>query len=304
MLVSICIITYQRPEGLSRTLKSIDLLRFDKIPTPEIEVIVIDNDAAGLAGKICAEIQPEFKWQLIFGIEPQKGISYARNRSIAMTAARSEFIVTIDDDEVAEPQWLEQLLMVQKYYDADVVSGPVVPYFPDPDVPEWVKTGKFFDPPSYETGTQIDVAFAGNVLIRAEIIRKLDKVFDERFALTGGEDSDLFMRLYRSGCKMIWSNEAIVAEWVPNTRTNRQYILQRGYRAWSSYSLLERELYPSFKTQGMRIIKGLGLISIGILTLIPALFQGQQAIVIAMRSIYRGCGTIAGLLGKNYEEYK
>lgn len=303
MLVSICIITYQRPEGLRQLLKAIDRLNFEQIDPPNIEVVVIDNDLAGSACEFCDQIKSEFKWRLTCGIESCRGISYARNHAFATASTEAEFIVTIDDDEVPEPQWLEELLLVQRKYDADVVAGPVLPLFPA-DAPNWVKKGGFFDLPRYQTGHRLQVAFAGNVLVRGEILRKLDRPFDERFALTGGEDSDLFMRLYQAGFKMVWANDAIAHESIPKTRTTIKYILQRGYRSYSTHSLLERELYPSFKIQSIRIMKGTALIALGILRLIPSLFQGQHAFVKALRSICRGSGTMAGLLGIHYEEYR
>jgi succinoglycan biosynthesis protein ExoM len=285
-------------------LEGLNRLEFKHIEPPEIEVIVIDNDVAGLACELCERMESDFKWSLKYEIEPQRGISYARNHAISCVAATAEFIVSIDDDEVPEPQWLEQSIVVQRDYNADVVTGPVVPFFPDRDVPEWVTKGGFFDLPLYATGDPLHIAFTNNVLVRANLLRKLGAPFDERFAFTGGEDSHLFMRLVRDGCKLVWANDAIVHEWIPPARTTTKYILQRSYRSWSTHSLLERELYPSFKIQAIRIAKGMGLIAIGIFLLIPSLFQGQHAVVKALRSICRGCGTMAGLLGIHYEEYR
>jgi GT2 family glycosyltransferase len=181
-------------------MTALDRLTFNHIVPPALEVVVIDNDINGSACKFCEEIKSEFKWSLKFGIESQRGISYARNRAIASASTETDFIVMIDDDEVPEPQWLEQLLLVQQKYHADVVGGPVLPLFPE-DVPNWVKQGKFFDSPRYTTGESIEVAFNGNVLVRGEILRKLDKPFDERFALTGGEDSYFVKNLDRTGHK-------------------------------------------------------------------------------------------------------
>jgi succinoglycan biosynthesis protein ExoM len=304
MLISVCIITYQRPEGIRRLLEGLNRLEFTQIESPEIEVVVIDNDVAGVTDELCDRIKSDFKWSLKSEIEPQRGISYARNHAIACVSPDAEFIATIDDDEVPEPQWLDRLLLVQQQYNADVVSGPVSPFFPDGDTPEWVKKGGFFDLPRYATGDQIHVAFTNNVLVRADILRKLAPPFDERFAFTGGEDSHLFMRIVQAGFKMVWANEAIVHEWIPKARTTKKYILQRAYRSWSTHSLVERELYPSFRIQAIRIAKGMALIAIGILLFIPSLFQGQHAVVKALRSICRGSGTMAGLLGIHYEEYR
>jgi GT2 family glycosyltransferase len=304
MLVSICAITYQRPDGLRRLLNGLNCLTFKALEPPNIEVIVVDNDSTGSALAIINEIKPSFQWSLIYGIEPRQGISYARNRAIALASEKADFIVTIDDDEVPEPNWLEQLLLVQQQYKADIVSGPVLPYFDGDRLPNWVQNGRFFEMSRFPTGHRRHMAFCGNVLVKHEIFKKQEKIFDERFSLTGGEDTDLFMRLYKKGYKIIWADEAIAHEWVASTRITPKWILMRGFRCWSNYSLVERELYPSLKIQTIRFAKGSALIALGLFSLVPGLIRGKAASVKALLSIYRGLGTLAGLFGIYYEEYK
>ncbi|WP_414583646.1 glycosyltransferase family 2 protein [Scytonema sp. PCC 10023] len=304
MLISVCVSTYQRPEGLKRLLDGLNQLTFKKCETPKLEVIVVDNDSTGAARAICSVKENDFKGVLKYCIEPNRGISYSRNKALASINKDTDFVAFIDDDEVPDPSWLDELLFVQQKYDADVVTGPNLPRFIESSVPNWIVKGKFFEPKRFPTGHRLETASTGNVLVRSQVLKQIDKMFDERFALTGGEDSHFFMRLSRAGYKIVWADTAVVYEWIPQSRTNVKWILRRGYRCWSTQSLCERELYPSIKVLTIRAVKGIGLISQGFCLLFPSLLLGQHAIVKALLHISRGTGTLAGVAGTRYQEYK
>ena len=304
MFVSICVATYKRPKQLGLLLEGLNQLVFDKIERPDIEVIVVDNDVAGLADTVCEKIKSRFQWNLKTGIEKERGITYARNKTISMVSEDADFIAILDDDEIPKPSWLEELLLVQRKYSSDIVTGPVIPRFSNHEVPHWIKKGNFYDPPSYNTGAIRPVAYTNNVIVKAEILRNLDPAFDNRFAIAGGSDCYLFLNLHKAGYKITWANDAIVYDQIPSSRTNLKWILFRAYRTPSSYSSAEKEIYPSILVLSKRTLKGFGLITIGLIRLIPSLLIEKAAIVISLQYICRGLGTLGGLLGLFYEEYK
>ncbi|MEL7035751.1 MAG: glycosyltransferase family 2 protein [Cyanobacteria bacterium J06592_8] len=297
MLVSICIATYQRPNQLKFLLQELNKLTFEKINTPNIEIIIVDNDLSGSARGVCEEFKAKFSGNLKYDIEPMKGVTYARNRTIKNTSHNSDFIAMIDDDEVPDSSWLEELLIIQRQHNADIVTGPVFPKFEDKSIPDWIIKGKFFEPLYQASGFQMDVAFTNNVLVRSKLLQQLDQVFDNRLARKAAEDTHLFMRLHKEGYRIIWANEAIVRECIPTSRTNIKWIIKRAYWGSSAYSRFERELYPSAKVQTIRFTKGCGWISLGILRMISAVFKGKHTFVQGLLNIYRGVGAVSGLFG-------
>ncbi|NJN86751.1 MAG: glycosyltransferase family 2 protein [Leptolyngbyaceae cyanobacterium SL_7_1] len=303
MLVTICVITYQRPEGLKRLMHGLNQLTFDRIPQPQIRVALVDNDATGSVGDFCEQWRSSFQWHLDWVTESQRGISYARNRAIATADPSSDFIAFIDDDEVPDPTWLEELLLVQSTYNADVVHGRVVPHFQD-KVPAWVVKGKFFEPRRYPTGHSLEAAYTNNALVRATLLRQQDKVFDERFALTGGEDSYFFRTLRHQGHRLVWADEAVVCEWIPPSRTTMKWILLRAYRGCLSYTLWEKETLVSVKVRTVAVLKAIAQIALGLVLLLPSLVLERHILMRALLNIYKGAGRLSALIGVTYQEYK
>jgi succinoglycan biosynthesis protein ExoM len=301
-MVSVCIITYRRPQGLARLLGALNSLTFMKCPAAVIEVIVVDNDAQQSGAAVCRD-WPAGRFQLTYDVEPRRGISQARNRAVRRASATADFIAFVDDDEVPSPFWLDELLYVQGTWDADVIAGPVLPAFPE-TVPPWAIKGRFFERARYPTGHRSPHVGAGNALVRAQLFREKGLVFDERMALTVGEDVLLFSRMLRLGYSIVWADDAVVYEWVPDSRLTPGWVLQRAYRLGNTWSLCERELNPSMATRLMRIAKGLGRIVQGIVLLPPSLLLGPHAVLNSVRWIMLGTGNLSGVAGFRYEEYR
>ena len=107
MLVSICVTSYKRPQGLKRLLEGLAKLTFEKVECPDLEVIIIDNDNQGIAAKICQEFSGNFPWILKTDVESQQGVTYGRNKSLSLADPQTDAIAILDDDEVPTANWLE-----------------------------------------------------------------------------------------------------------------------------------------------------------------------------------------------------
>jgi GT2 family glycosyltransferase len=302
MNVAVCVITFHRPAGLKRLLDGIAQLTFEKC-SPNLRVVVVDNDPQASSRELCREIAPNFPWQLEYHVEPQRGIPFARNRSVAVVVNDVDFIIFIDDDEVPQPSWLDHLLHAQQTYNADAVSGPVIPYFDQP-IPPWIEKGRFFERPRHQTGYLMFGASTNNTLVRSEVIKAMGKVFDERLALTGGSDWHFFRRVHQAGYKIIWADDAIVYEWIPRSRSNMGWLLQRSYRLGTTESFCEIDINPTFSTKLICAFKGIRRIIIGLLLIPLSLVQGRPKLVKTLRYIYHSTGMLSGATGKTYNEYQ
>lgn len=302
--VAICVATCRRPRWLGQLLESLSKLEFNKCPGVVWTVIVVDNDCTGSARPV-AERYASLLPGLVYDLEPVQNISLARNKTIALAKDLDcAYIAFVDDDEFVDPNWLDNLLYALKYYNADIVRGPVIPVFVDP-VPDWIVKGGFFERQRYhKTGRIIRWGATNNVLLKREFLDRLAGPFDIKFGLTGGEDTHLFERLYRLGACMVWSNEAIVRENVPQSRTNVKWILLHYYNFGSMLALCDRALEKKKKWLLPRIFKGLGRIIQGSILLLPSLLFGYAAAIKSLTYLARGVGMIAGIFGYKLEEYK
>jgi glycosyltransferase involved in cell wall biosynthesis len=301
--VAICVVTYKRPFGLKRLLSSLRELKFYKSKNPDWRIIIVDNDASVPIKDLVDGLRDAFVIPVIYGIEPERGIASARNRAVQL-AGDVDFIAFIDDDEVADSHWLDELLYAQNNFDFDVVNGPVIPKF-EQSVPAWVLKGRFHNRRRLLTGTKINWANTGNVLIKTSWLHAVPGPFNEKLNLTGGSDTLFSSQIYRMGAKMVWSDEAIVEEYNPPGRLSANWILKRSFRLGIGTSTIEKMVAQSLMVTMPRFLKGVLHILFGFLLLLPAsIFRGYAGYIRSLMYISTGLGEISGLIGISYKEYK
>lgn len=300
--VAVCVITFRRPEGLTRLIHALNDLSFQGDP-PELEIVVVDNDSSGPACELCDTLRAKIRWPLRCVVEPRRGIPQARNTAVSCVLGRVDFVAFIDDDEVPDPGWLDALLRTQQTYRADVVTGPALPHFMEA-VPDWLTRGGFFERPRHATGARLDYAITGNVLFRTSVFERIEGGFDERLSLSGGEDRHFFKRVSRAGFTIVWADDAITHEWTPPSRATVAWILRRAFRNGANYDFRYAGTRRSLHVTVDTIARGAARILLGLVLLPTGLVLGRHGLMRRLRDVCYGAGVVAGAVGVRYEEYR
>jgi succinoglycan biosynthesis protein ExoM len=299
MRIAICVGTYKRPELLRELLVGISQLTFCKEPTPQIEIIVVDNDPLRTAEPVCTSVA--LPWPVKYFVEPGRGITHVRNRAV-QEAGAFDCIAFLDDDEVPAPRWLEELLSVQHRFRAKVVAGPVMPKFA-PGTPEWARTSRLFHRPSFSTGQSLKFCSTNNALVCREVFA-LVPTFDDRFNLSGGEDTHFFLRVHKAGHSIVWSEEAIVFESISCERANFSWLLRRGYQCGNTWSFCELSLDDRLRTRALRFLKASAHVARGLALTAASVFEGKAALARSLQTVSLGLGMLTGLAGHKFLAYQ
>jgi glycosyltransferase involved in cell wall biosynthesis len=106
---TVVICTRNRPKLLDRCIAALR-----RVDYPEFQILVVDNASTGEETREVAE-----RWGVRYVVEPVPGLSRARNRGAR--SCDTEIVAFIDDDAIAEPDWLTFLM--QEFNDPLVMAA-------------------------------------------------------------------------------------------------------------------------------------------------------------------------------------
>jgi succinoglycan biosynthesis protein ExoM len=298
--IDVCIASYKRPSELAVLLSSLAQQRLDD--SISMRVIVIDNDPERSAKNAFDAFARNVSISCIYDTQPEKNISLTRNK--ALSYATSEYIAFVDDDEWVEEGWLNALLSTSIIYDADIVFGPVFKQIPEGS-PRWVISGGFFDNKvTLGTGSLVTHGATNNVLIRSSPKMRPLLKFDRNYGLTGGEDTELFSRLYSNGFRLVWCREAIVYEKVTSDRMTVRSLSMRSFSGGQSHVRIHRIRQSKFAY----VIKTLERFFTVILlcAILPfSIFLGRARWVWVLTKLMSRSGQLSVLFTRTFfQEYK
>jgi glycosyltransferase involved in cell wall biosynthesis len=235
MKVSVVVCTYA-PEMYGDFLDAVESVRAQTYDDVEL-VVVVDGD-----DEVCERVRVDVTGDDEVAVcnAENVGLSASRNRGAA--AASGDVVAFMDDDAVADEQWVERL--VDAYEDgARAAGGRMAPLWVDgrpsflPEEFYWlvgVTHRGFADGPGEVRNT-----FGSNISFDAETFRELGG-FDPDLGLSAsgkvqGEETELATRMHREyGDRVQYRPDAVVAHKVFDYRTDPRWLLERAF--WQGYS--------------------------------------------------------------------
>ena len=245
--VIICAYTEKRWDDLVAAIQSV---RRQTVQALEIIVVIDYNEA------LLNRAQEHLGDVVAIENRRAKGASGSRNSGVAI--AQGRVVAFLDDDAVAEPDWIEELVV--PYVDADVagVGGKIDPFWRGerprwfPDEFMWIVGCTFRGMPL--VNASVRNLIAANMSMRRDIFTAMGGFREtsgwnqdnrenrgrtkERFSLKrvhhyeGGEEAELCIRIakqYQGNLNFYYTPLAVVTHHVPEQRARWRYFLWRGF---------------------------------------------------------------------------
>jgi glycosyltransferase involved in cell wall biosynthesis len=220
-LVTVVVCTYNRAAMVRDTLASLATLRTDG--QFDYEVVVVDNASTDDTPEIITDAARSFSVPLRGVREERAGVASARNRGIK--EAHGNWIAFFDDDQVADPCWLMELLAQARRKNARCVGGSIrlrlPPEVPQPPSPCRALLGERVTPNATRYHRRWAPG-AGNLLLHRSIFDEIG-LFNEELR-QAGEDADLFRRLLAADIEAWYAPDAFGYHVIPAYRLTPEYL--------------------------------------------------------------------------------
>ena len=238
VLVTACICTHNRTHYLRHCLES---LRQQNVGLDAFEIVVVDSNSTAVAAAEMQRLVADLPNARLVRVE-EAGLSLARNAGAL--AARGDYVAYIDDDALAEPDWVEQIMRVveEQPVRPAVLSGRALPVWEAPlpawwpeslrgilTITEWEGSGEYR---TSEVPAGLGPYGANMIVERAALLAVSG--FAEDLGRRGGlllsdEDVHLAWKLQDSGRSARHDSRITVHHCIQAVRLTPEWMLQRLY---------------------------------------------------------------------------
>lgn len=227
----ICCYTLDRLQDIHAAVRSV----FGQTRKPDELLIAIDHNRELLA-RLEQELDPSVRFVLNDGLQ---GLSETRN--VAARAATGDVLAFVDDDAIAEPDWLEKLAAPFSNPKVVAVGGEVVPLWQNGGGPGWLPEELYWIVGCSYKGMPVrdncirnplgcNMAFRKEALEQAGMFEVYIGGIGQR--LKGGEEAELCLRMARRlpGCLIVYEPQSVIHHKVPTSRTNFKWAITKSHQ--------------------------------------------------------------------------
>mgnify|MGYP002620975778 CR=1 FL=1 len=231
LFFTVVVCSYNREKYIADAIKSLLNQSLDK---RLYEILIIDNNSTDSTGEIARDYVQKYEstHQIRYVKETNQGLCFARNRGIQ--EAQGKFIVYMDDDGIADPNFLE----VQHHFltDFDYViglGGKIIPRYVD-GKPKWidgileglVSKVDHGDKVFQYTGKKYPVGC--NMTYRKDILEQVG-MFDTGIGQVGdnlvrGDETELYERIKKLNRPVYYLPKSRVEHVIEKNRLTRDHI--------------------------------------------------------------------------------
>lgn len=226
--VAVC--TNRRPEAIRPSVAAL----LEQVPRARVEIV-----ASGLGRALVEAHRAAFAGVEVL-VEPEPGLSRARNRALAR-CADDEVLCFVDDDALAMPGWWDALRGAWEAAEPDVacIGGPIVPrYAVEP--PAWLSpailpalTVLDLGPSPLDLDPTVTTVYGANVSFRAGPLCEAGG-FDPAFGHSGrrvffSEEDEAQRALAARGYRVRYVPDAAVWHIIPPARLTRRAFVRRRF---------------------------------------------------------------------------
>ena len=253
--------TFRRPAQVVETLRTV-VAQTSPLPFAAVVMENETDEAEGAAAARTFLAEQDVPATVVLANRRGNCAAYNAGWHVALTRyANLEWVLVIDDDELARPGWIGAMLAAANATGADMVGAPQWPVF-EPGSNRAMADHPVFRPPYGETGPVPILYSSGNVLVRAERLRRHGYPWlDEGFNFLGGGDSDFYAREKACGATFAWCAQGGVDETIPARRTDLSWLNARAVRNGTISALIQKRAAKGGGDHAKRIAKSLALLA-------------------------------------------
>ena len=229
--ISVVICTYNRAAYIQDAM---DSLYHQTIDRKLYEIIVVNNNSIDNTIQVCEDwISKHPDASYAFYNEHKQGASFARNTGAA--AAKGNLLCFMDDDAIAEADYLERIIhFFEEHPDAGGLGGRIIPKY-IPEEPKWMSyyvssmVGNFDYSPTVSVFSANKYPLESNMIIRKKDFDAINGFNVDLPGVVGtlrigGEGKDFFFRLKDLG-RVIYYDPAIKVQHVVETsKLTKEYM--------------------------------------------------------------------------------